>query len=138
MLITPTVHGNVLVGPDSNFVGEKDDVSTEAMSLEDIRCVAIKSSDKIPFHQVIRTFAGLRASSTTGDFIIGESQVAKGFVHVGGFESPGLSAAPAVATYVANLIGETLLKVRRILSLSLDDVRLFDLQSYRFRINKNM
>ncbi len=110
VLITPTVHGNVLVGPDSNFVGEKDDVSTEAMSLEDIRRVATKSSDKIPFHQVIRTFAGLRASSTTGDFIIGESQVAKGFVHVGGFESPGLSAAPAVATYVANLIGEILLK----------------------------
>jgi glycerol-3-phosphate dehydrogenase len=104
VLITPTVHGNVLVGPDSNFVGEKDDVSTEAMSLQEIRNIASKSSDKIPFNQVIRTFAGLRASSDMGDFVIGESKVAKGFIHVGGFESPGLSAAPAVAKYVVEII----------------------------------
>jgi glycerol-3-phosphate dehydrogenase len=104
VLITPTVHGNVLVGPDSNFVGEKDDVSTEAMSLQEIRNVASRSSDKIPFNQVIRTFAGLRASSDIGDFVIGESKVAKGFINVGGFESPGLSAAPAVAKYVVEIM----------------------------------
>ena len=104
VLITPTVHGNVLVGPDSDFVGEKEDLSTETLRLNEIRNIASKSSEVIPFNQSIRTFAGLRASSDTHDFIIGESKVAKGFIHVGGFESPGLSAAPAVAKHVIEVI----------------------------------
>lgn len=104
ILVTPTVHGNVLIGPDSEFVSDKDDLATDAEHLTEVREIGHKTSDKIPFDQVIRSFVGLRASSDLHDFIIGESAVAENFIHVAGFESPGLSSIPAVALEVVELI----------------------------------
>ncbi len=102
VLITPTVHGNLLVGPSGSFVEDKDDVSTTQEDLDFIHKSALRVSEKIPFNKTIRTFSGLRASTITNDFIIEEA--AKGFIDIGGFDSPGLSAAPAVAQYVVESI----------------------------------
>ena len=104
ILITPTVHGNVLVGPDSEFVSGKDDLATDAEHLQMVREISGKTSQKIPFGQVIRSFVGLRASSDLHDFIIGESEVAENFLQVAGFESPGLSSIPAVAEEIVRII----------------------------------
>jgi len=104
ILVTPTVHGNVLIGPDSEFSSDKNDLATDAEHLSEVRAIAHKTSDKIPFGQVIRSFVGLRASSDGHDFIIGESKVAENFIQVAGFESPGLSSIPAVALEVVNII----------------------------------
>jgi len=104
ILVTPTVHGNVLIGPDSEYSSGKDDLSTDAEHLAEVRSIGHKTSDKIPFGQVIRSFVGLRASSDLHDFIIGESSVAENFIQVGGFESPGLSSIPAVAEEVVGII----------------------------------
>ncbi len=104
VLITPTVHGNVLVGPDSDFVSDKDDLATDAAHLKEVAGVASRTSDKIPYGQVIRSFVGLRASSDVGDFVIGESKISEGFFHVGGFESPGLSSIPAVACDIVQML----------------------------------
>lgn len=104
VLVTPTVHGNVLIGPDSEFVSDKDNLATDAEHLAEVREIGQKTSDKIPFSQVIRSFVGLRASSNLHDFIIGESLVAKNFIQVAGFESPGLSSIPAVALEVVEII----------------------------------
>lgn len=100
ILLTPTTSGNYLVGPSSEYVGSRDDISTDRMTLEYVKTMAANLIPNIPFNQVIRTFSGLRASSSTGDFIIEELEGFPGFINVAGIESPGLASAPAIAKYV--------------------------------------
>ena len=104
VLVAPTVHGNIIVGPDAQEIDDRDDVGTSSERLDYIKETASLSCDKIPFNMVIRSFSGVRATSNTHDFVIGESEEVKGLINVGGFESPGLSAAPAVALYVVELM----------------------------------
>ncbi|MCT4565101.1 MAG: NAD(P)/FAD-dependent oxidoreductase [Maledivibacter sp.] len=104
VLITPTVHGNVLVGPDSEDIDDKQDIGTTQDRMSFVRNSAARSCKKIPFNQVITSFSGLRAEPTGGDFIIGESKEAKGFINVAGIKSPGLSASPAIAEYVVEIL----------------------------------
>lgn len=104
VVVLPTVHGNLLVGPDSQNILDKENLETSGDRLDYVRNTAQNTSDKIPFREVITSFAGLRASADTGDFIIKELKDAKGFIDVAGIESPGLSASPAIGNYVANLL----------------------------------
>lgn len=106
VLILPTVHGNILIGPDSQEFEDKEDVSTDTQDLEYIRDKAMKTSKDIPMWDVITTFAGLRAKPSTHDFIIEPSKTTEGFYDVAGIESPGLSSAPAIAEYVVKWIIE--------------------------------
>jgi glycerol-3-phosphate dehydrogenase len=102
VLVAPTVHGNLIVGPDSVPV-EGNDTAVTAEGLGYTRETAVKSVPSIQFNQSIRNFAGVRAVSDRGDFIIEES--APHFVDLAGICSPGLSAAPAIAEYAAELLG---------------------------------
>lgn len=104
VVVLATVHGNLLVGPDAEDIDDKDNRETSEDRLRFVRDRASKTSDDIPFNTVITSFAGLRASPDTGDFIIEEVEGAKGFIDVAGIESPGLSASPAIGRYVANLL----------------------------------
>lgn len=104
IVVLPTVHGNLLVGPDAENIDDKENKETSSERLAYVREVGQKTSDKIPFNAVITSFAGLRASSDLGDFIIEEVEGAKGFIDVAGIESPGLTAAPAIGKYVAELL----------------------------------
>lgn len=104
VLVTPTVDGNLLIGPTAENIEDKEDISTTKMGLSKVIEGARKSVPACQARDVITSFAGLRATSSRGDFIIDESKVARGFVHVAGIESPGLSAAPAIATYVVKLL----------------------------------
>lgn len=106
VLITRTVHGNILIGPNAQAVDDADDVSTTTEGLAEIREKASRIIKDIPFNKVIRTFAGLRATPDGGDFIIQES--APGFFDAAGIESPGLTAAPAIGKMVAGLVEEKL------------------------------
>jgi len=99
VIITPQYHGNTLLGPTSEFVPFEDVSKTTAAGLEYIKVNSLKLLKDIPFHKVIRSFAGGRATSSTEDFVIEESSV-EGFINVCGIESPGLTAAPAIAVYV--------------------------------------
>lgn len=101
VIITPQYHGNTLLGPTSEFVAFKDVAKTTATGLEYIKENSMKLIKEVPFHKIIRSFAGGRATSSTGDFIIEETNV-KGFINVCGIESPGLTAAPAIAVYVVD------------------------------------
>jgi glycerol-3-phosphate dehydrogenase len=113
VLVAPTVHGNILIGPDSEYVDAKDDLATSAQRLQYVKETALRSIPDIPYHKVIRSFVGLRAVSDCGDFIIAESPNAKGFVNVAGYESPGLSSMPAVAQYVTKMMGKITGGMRR-------------------------
>ncbi len=101
VLVTPTVHGNLLIGPTANDIGDKDDVSTTAEELEEIRAKAELAVTGIPWRQTITSFAGLRAHEKGHDFILRES--APGFIDCAGIESPGLSASPAIGLTAAEL-----------------------------------
>ncbi|MDN5304900.1 MAG: glycerol-3-phosphate dehydrogenase [Fusobacteriaceae bacterium] len=108
VLVTPTVHGNLLLGPDSQEINNKEDTSTTAEQLAFVREKAVKSIENLNLREVIRSFAGLRAEADRGDFVIEEASDVKGFIDVGGIKSPGLSAAPAFALDVAKMTIEIL------------------------------
>ncbi|NLC84961.1 MAG: NAD(P)/FAD-dependent oxidoreductase [Ruminococcaceae bacterium] len=97
VLITPTVEGTFLIGPNSRSIEDRDDLSTTATGLIAITRKAQRSWPDLPLEQTITSFAGLRARSDRRDFIIGEAVDCPGFFNAAGMESPGLSAAPAVA-----------------------------------------
>jgi glycerol-3-phosphate dehydrogenase len=107
VLVTRSVHGNLLVGPDSVEIEDREDLATTRDRLDFVRRSAGKVSKNIPFGEVIRSFTGLRATPSTKDFIIEECPHAPGFIDVAGIESPGLTAAPAIAHYVRDLLSRT-------------------------------
>ena len=101
ILVTPTVDGNLLLGPTAEDIEDKTDVDTTAEGNAKVRTQASEQVRGIPFGKVITSFAGLRATGSTGDFIINEKN---GFVNAAGIESPGLSASPAIAEYIVSLL----------------------------------
>lgn len=108
VLVTPTVHGNLLVGPTAVDVENKEGVNTTADGLDSLYATSALSVKNVPFRQVITSFAGLRAHESKDDFIIGEAAGAEGFYNAAGIESPGLSSAPAIGEMVAEMIAEKL------------------------------
>jgi glycerol-3-phosphate dehydrogenase len=104
ILVSPTADGNLLVGPTSELT-EKGDVATTLEGLEKVRAIAARSTGKINYRKVITSFAGLRSScADSEDFIVEFSKNAPRFVELMGIESPGLSSAPAIAVYVAEML----------------------------------
>lgn len=105
VLVTPTVHGNLLVGPTADDVDDKEAVNTTAEGLQMVLSKAACSVDALPgSRNVITSFAGLRAHEEQGDFVLGEPEDAPGFVDAAGIESPGLTCAPALGEYIAELV----------------------------------
>lgn len=104
VLVTPTVHGNLLVGPNAEDLEDKEGINTTKEGLDDILIRGAKSVLNLPNGKVITSFAGLRANEKGGDFIIEEAEDVKGFIDVAGIASPGLSASPAIGEYVAELM----------------------------------
>ena len=108
VLITPTVHGNLLVGPTAEDIEDKEGVNTTAQGLDKVAAQARLSAGEVPLRMVITSFAGLRATEKGEDFVLGEAQDAPGFFNAAGIESPGLSSAPAIGEYLAEMIAEKL------------------------------
>ena len=101
ILVSPTVDGNLLLGPTAKDIEDKGDTSTTP---EGFATIFEKASDNVAnlhFNKVITSFCGLRATGSTGDFIIKERD---GIITLGGIESPGLSSAPAIAEYVEAIV----------------------------------
>lgn len=103
VLVTPTVHGNLLVGPTAVDVDDKESTSTTAEGIRTLFAKAERAVKKIPARQVITSFSGLRAHEEGQEFIIEEVEDAEGFFDVAGIQSPGLSCAPAIGLYVREL-----------------------------------
>lgn len=97
VLVSPTVHGNLIVGPTAE-PSAADDTANTACGLETVRRLSQKSVPGIRFGENIRNFAGVRANTTIDDFLLG--CIADGFYEAAGIRSPGLSAAPAIAAYL--------------------------------------
>mgnify|MGYP003291273374 FL=1 len=108
VLVSPTVHGNTIVGPTAIDIPDPENTATTAAGLQQAGEKASYMIKNLPLRQVITSFAGLRAHLPEHDFIIGEVEGAPGFVDVAGIESPGLSASPAIGEYVADLVKDML------------------------------
>ena len=106
VLVTPTIHGNLLVGPTATDIDDKEGINTTSEGLAFLQAKAGQSVKNIPLRAVITSFAGLRAHEKGDEFIIGEAKDAKGFYDVAGIESPGLSSAPAIGVMVAEMIAK--------------------------------
>ena len=102
VLVVPTMHGNLSVGPGSVIAEGPDDVATTAEGLEYVMETARKSVPAIDPGAVIRNFSGNRARTDRRDFVIEEAR--PGFIDLAGIKSPGLSAAPAIARMAAGML----------------------------------
>ncbi len=105
VLVSPTVHGNLIVGPTAEDTDDKDSTVTTVEGLANAFNQASLSVPTLSKRTVITQFTGLRAHSVRNDFTVGESDI-DGFYNCLGVESPGLSSAPAVAKYMAEIIAK--------------------------------
>lgn len=103
ILVCTTTHGNTFIGPNAQDMEDKEDHAVTTEGMNEIIASARKLIPNLPMGAAITEFSGLRAVSSTGDFIIGASAVA-GLYNAAGMQSPGLTAAPAVAEMLAEAI----------------------------------
>ncbi len=96
VVVSPTVHGNLIVGPDAETINNEDK-STTSSGLAYVKEKAAKSIDSLNYGENIRNFAGIRAKSDRKDFIVEESKSVSNFFNLAGMASPALSSAPAIA-----------------------------------------
>lgn len=101
VLVTPTVDGNLLLGPNAT---EEDGDRTSREGIDEIIEKGKKTIDTLPLARVLNTFSGVRPKVKGDDFIIGECKDHEGFINVIGIDSPGLTAAPAIAKYVVDIV----------------------------------
>ena len=134
ILVTKTVYGNIMIGPDARPQNDDSDTSTNLESLEEVLSGALKSVPGINPKLCIKTFAGVRPRPVDGDFIIEESN---NFIHLCGIESPGLTSSPAIAADVIQRLSDMGLKMQnrsdfqpirkpivdRVLNLSAEEVK---------------
>ena len=108
ILVSPTVEGNLIVGPDALDVDDPEDTATFPASLANVVEQAKKTWPAFNGREVIVNFAGVRPSGADGDFVIGEAAGAPGFFDIAAFDSPGLTSGPAVAQDVAEMVADYL------------------------------
>lgn len=108
VLVTPTVHGNLLIGPTAVDIENKEGTNTTREGLDEVISKAGQNVKNLPMRQVITSFAGLRAHEDGAEFIIGEADDAEGFIDCAGIESPGLTSCPAIGGMVAEILREKL------------------------------
>lgn len=106
ILVSPTAHGNLLVGPTATAVESPEAKQTTPEGLAQVRRLSTKSMPSVDFRQVITSFTGVRASEKTGDFIIGWSENSQNVLHVAAIDSPGLTCCVSIAQYVVQMLGD--------------------------------
>ena len=108
ILVTPTVHGNTLVGPTAIDTDNKDEAPVTAAGLTQVSAGSARNVEGVPLRQVITGFSGLRAHEDGGEFILEEVSDCPGFFDCVGIESPGLTACPAIGEYIASQVSAKL------------------------------
>lgn len=113
VLAIPTVHGNYLLGPTSEVVATttENGITREGVAL--IKSQLKRIVNNVPYHAIIRSFAGVRPKIKHTDFVIEESVEHQGYIWLFGIDSPGLASAPAIAEYVVNKLPSQLLLKKR-------------------------
>ena len=108
VLVSPTVHGNLIVGPTAADVDDKESTNTTPAGLAEVAAKSSLTVKDVPLREVITTFAGLRAHQAAHDFVIGELEGRPGLFDCAAIESPGLTSAPAIGVMVSGLVADRL------------------------------
>ncbi len=112
ILVSPTYSGNYLLGPSSEL-SEAEDHSTDPETLKMVKEGALDMVPTLPFNELIRVFAGVRATPSDHDFHISPLKTHPKFIHLCGIESPGFVSSPAIARYVVNELVSPLIKLEK-------------------------
>lgn len=104
ILVSKTVHGNIIVGPTAIDIDDKEATATTQVGIDTLITGAEQHVKNLPIRQVITSFAGLRAHEDGHEFILGEVEDAPHFIDCAGIESPGLTSAPAIGEYIGNMM----------------------------------
>ena len=104
ILVSPTVDGNLLMGPTAEDIDDKSNVNTTNSGLNDVKKYAVKSVPSVNARNAITSFTGLRAHAAAHEFIIGVSEKNSRLINAAGIESPGLTSAPAIAEYIGDIV----------------------------------
>jgi glycerol-3-phosphate dehydrogenase len=114
IVVTPTVDGNILIGPNAQDAKDKDDSATTSSGLDEVFSGALRLIPELAEkkNRIIANFCGLRPEADTNDFVLESYDDVKGFINAAGMKSPGLTAAPAVAQTVTDLLRKSGLKLR--------------------------
>ena len=108
VLVSPTVHGNLIVGPTAIDIEDKEGTATTKAGIDELIAKAGMNVKDLPMRSVITSFAGLRAHEDHHEFIIKELEEAPGFVDCAGIESPGLTSSPAIGKMVAGILKDSM------------------------------
>lgn len=111
MLVIPTVEGTTMVGPTADMVDDKEDSSTSKENFQKIFSSARRLVPAVSERDIITSFTGLRPTIDGEDFYISSSEKIPQFIQVAGIQSPGLTASPAIADYVKDLLKKEGLKL---------------------------
>ena len=113
VLVSPTVHGNLIVGPNAEAVDSPYSRETSLKGLDTVAISAAKSVEGLDLRDSIRNFAGVRANTSEADFIIRPAAACQRMLHIAGIKSPGLSAAPAIGEYAVELLSHMGVKLEK-------------------------
>jgi glycerol-3-phosphate dehydrogenase len=105
ILVIPTYDNTIMVGPTAEDVDNREDLSTTAAKAAEVMAAVQRLVPQIQPRDIIAQFAGLRAVADHDDFIIGPTSK-RGFINVAGIQSPGLTAAPAIAEMVKEILAD--------------------------------
>ena len=108
VLVSPTVHGNMLLGPTAEDIDDPLDTATTSAGLTEILKKAALTWPGLSVRSNITNFSGVRAHLTSDDFIVGPCSDSPGYFEAIGIESPGLSSAPAIGQDLARMISDYL------------------------------
>ena len=108
VLLSPTVHGNLIIGPNAEDIEDPDDKSTTGPGLDYVIEKARKTWPSLSVRTNITNFGGIRAHLEGGDFMVGPVPGCAGAFEAMGIESPGLSSAPAIALELCGMVAEHL------------------------------
>lgn len=104
VLIAPTAHGNIIIGPNAELNTSIDDKSTTVEGLNEVKEKIKKTIENIPYWDNINNFSGLRANSTESDFIIREAKSCKNFIDLAGIKSPGLASSMGISKMCLDIL----------------------------------
>ena len=104
ILVSPTVHGNLLVGPTATKVATPDSKDTTPAGLATVEKLSAKSVPSVNFRQVITSFTGVRSSTADGEFVLKASNVVPGLIHAGAVDSPGLTCCVSIARFLVDIL----------------------------------
>ena len=108
ILVAPTTHSNIIVGPNAYDTNSKDETFTTFEGLKEVWKKGTMSVPTLNKGGIITQFSGNRAHEESGDFIVGFSSDVKGLYNLIGIESPGLASSPAISEYAVNEIKDYL------------------------------